>query len=219
MAPSRTVRAQTGRTHLLRLLDALDHAGREGLSPAEAAHEGLPPARAIDALLRHNRLTWHDLLPRHPTLAKICGRFGSDFPGEREAAWRHAVRELIRRHDSWPTAIVLPATLAPPPPRDDDAPMPVPATPPVFYEPRKRREAPAPEGDWLTTIRGLLQRGGWRTEAERDLLHDLERMALAGDPLADAHRALVRDIWWLAELADPGWAGSRALVVLGGVVY
>jgi len=205
--------SQTGRTYLLRLLDALDHAGREGLSPADAAGEGLPPARAIDALLRHNRLTWHDLLPRHPTLAKICGRFGSDFPAEREAAWRHAVRELGRRQDSWPTAAVLPAMLAPPRPDDDDTPPP-PVAPPVFYEPRTRREAPAPDGDWLTTIRGLLQRAAWRTGGERDLLHDLERIALGGGPLAAAHRAIVRDIWWQAELADPAWAGSRALVVV-----
>ena len=214
MPGSQTGRTQTGRTYLLRLLDALEHASREGLPPAEAAQEGLPPARAIDALLRHNRLTWHDLLPHHPTLAKICGRLGSDYPGEREAAWRHAVRELHRRNESWPTAAVLPATLARPRPGDDDAPMP--ATPPVFYEPRPRREAPAPDGDWLTTIRGLLERGAWRTEAERDLLHDLECMALDDGQIAAAHRAVVRDIWWVAELADPAWAGSRALVVLGG---
>jgi hypothetical protein len=218
MPGSQTGRTQTGRTYLLRLLDALEHASREGLPPAEAAQEGLPPARAIDALLRHNRLTWHDLLPHHPTLAKICGRFGSDYPGEWEAAWRHAVRELHRRHDSWPTAVVLPAMLAPPRPGDDDAPPPAPATPPVFYEPRKRREAPAPDGDWLTTIRGLLQRAAWRTGGERDLLHDMERVALGGGDLAAAHRAVVRDIWWHAELADPGWAGSRALVVVGAAV-
>jgi hypothetical protein len=188
---------KTGREHLITLLDALENAPRDGLPPAVATAKGLPLAVEIDALLRRSGLSWQELLPRHPTLAKICGRFGSAYPAEHHAAYLHAIRELGRRQESWWTAARLPEVLVLLPEVD------------AMSESSPIIEARPPDGDWITTIRGLLLRSAWRSPAERDLLHDLERQVLQGAGISIAHGVVLRDIWWESEVAGTCDAASQ----------
>lgn len=161
------------------------------LSALEAARDAAPAdalahAEAFDAALRACGLSWQEVLPRLPTLAKMCGRLGSAYPAERAAAYGHALRELARHRHTWSSAVRLPGE-----PRGATGAV-APAAP---------RAPSPPDADWITTIRDLLRRAAWRGAAERDLLHELERQAMQGRDPARAHALLVRDIWWQAELA------------------
>lgn len=61
----------------------------------------------------------------------------------------------------------------------------------------------SPDGDWLTTIHRLRERGAWRSEREHALLDALELELAAGGTLSDAAARRLRDIWWDAEMNDP----------------
>ena len=208
--PARTPPETDGehsREWLATLLNALEAARLDGPRNTATQDDGVAVAVAFDALLRHSRLSWPEVLPGHPMLAKICGHLGSAYPAEQEAAYLHAIRELGRKRLTWPAAVRLPqawpASLPfsqPPPFRPSVPKSTTPMVPPV--QAAGARSAPQPpDGDWVTTISGLLQRRAWRSPLERDLLSDLERQALLGRDIGATHAMIVRDIWWYAELA------------------
>ena len=191
-----------GREWLATLLNALEAARLDGLRGTATQEDGVGIAVAFDGLLRHSRLSWSEVLPRHPMLAKICGHLGSAYPAEQEAAYLHAIRELGRKQLTWLAAVRLPQAWPAPPPFSPSAPKnTTPVAPPVQAAGARLAPHP-PDGDWVTTLRGLLQRHAWRSPRERDLLSDLERQALLGRDIGATHAMIVREIWWYAELAE-----------------
>lgn len=139
---------------LLALLDATlpaDEAGlvagREQAGGRRGA--GLAAAGRLHDLLARHRFGWGDLLPDDSRLAKLCGRLGSDYPAEREAAYDHAVRLILRRRTSWSALARLPEPLRQPPVGPPAGPS---AGPPKQV---------APQPAWLAAAGRLRRRVSW----------------------------------------------------------
>lgn len=152
---------------------------------------GLAAAVVLSDVLRHHRLGWLDVMRSELRLAKLCGRLGSDFPGEREAAYVHAVRFIVAHHTSWSATIRFPATLHSEPRR-----------PSTLAESSLPRFS-APEGDWPTTVRTLRARSVWLSPGERQLLDAVESRFLTGGALNRGEAIRLRNMWWKTELNDP----------------
>ncbi len=73
---------------------------------------GIAAATGLNDLLIRHELTWDDVVPPGSRLAKLCGRLGSEYPAEREAAYDHARRLLLGRRATWSDLVRLPASLA-----------------------------------------------------------------------------------------------------------
>jgi hypothetical protein len=172
---------------LLAQLDAgLAHGAGD---PSPAWEAGLAAATRLNALLAQHHLGWHDVVAPGTRLAKLCGRLGSEYPAEREAAYRHAVRLILRSQTSWSALVGLPealssppAAIAPPPPAPDETP---------------------PEESWIAIVRRLNRRAAWRTATEQTFLASLEDGLASGQDIGAVEAGWVRDIWWDAELNDP----------------
>ena len=171
-----------------------DSAPREASDPPLA---GLPLVRRLTALLLAQRCGWADIVTDDPVLAKICGRFGSAFPAEQEAAYIHALRHLRRRRSSWQSVLRVPAVFG----------AAVPGMAAAAAASTTPSRAP-PEDTWLATVEGLLARAIWHDESERLRLARLAARASADDALDDVDAEWVRDLWWDAEVRAPSAAVS-----------
>lgn len=186
---------------LVRYLDAVAAADRAACQSGEDGGRrlaGLGPALRITALLLHHRCGWADMLTDEPALAKLCGRLGSEFRAEQEAAYVHALRHLARHGQRWSALMRVPAALCG-----------VLQTPPeAFPEPRAATRTdtpvqpshPPPEGDWAMTIDWLIIQRAWRGERERARLHALAAQTIVGGTPDDADAVWLRELWWQAEL-------------------
>lgn len=180
-------------TLLARLDAALPSGERPGDKAGPAANRGagLAAAAGLHDLLARCRLGWDDLLPPDGRLAKLCGRFGSDYPAEREAAYDHAVRFIVRGGATWSALIRLPEALR--------RPAAAPANPIPFAS---VPAPPPPEADWLTTVRRLKARAAWWTTTQSAFLDAAERNLADGGAVGAADAKWLRDLWWEVELND-----------------
>lgn len=196
---------KTAAVQLSRLLQALQRASVHdaavgGSDVAAFALTGLPYARAVGELLAHQNLAWSDLLHPHPALARICGLLASAHAGERAAAYRHALRWLLRAKATWLTASSVPAVLSRTapigPPSESSDPFPP-------WNPAEAESEPAELGwtarEWSSTLRWLIEVAAWRDPYERNLLHELERVVGGGGRMPAGYAQRVRDILWFAE--------------------
>lgn len=160
---------------------------------AERRSAGLAAAAGLHDLLARHRLGWGDVLPPGSRLAKLCGRFGSDYPAEREAAYDHAVRLILRRRATWSALARLPEALQrlaaePAGPNPGAASLP--------------QAPPPPEQNWLATVQRLKACATWWTAAESALLEALDRRLVGGRSIGAADAKWLRDLWWEVELND-----------------
>lgn len=178
---------------------------------------GIVAAAALNELLIQNRLGWNDAVAPGSRLAKLCGRLGSDYEAEREAAYDHAVRLILRRRATWSDLVRLPDALKRCPvetnrlarngSREADAaletasPRFTEAAPPV---PDCPANISPPEENWGTTIQRLYERVAWRSETEHARLDALQISLANGHALTKEDACWLREIWWYAELCDPG---------------
>jgi hypothetical protein len=178
----------TGGRTLLAALDAAlaDHVA----DPADDAPHarGFAAATGLNDLLIRHRLGWDDVVTPGSRLAKLCGRLGSEYRPEQQAAYHHAVRLIMACGASWTELVRLPESV------QRAAPEPVVATASVFSP---------PEEDWMHTVRGLKARAAWRSDGEHARLDALERELQAGHEVEPQDAVWLRDVWWHAELNNP----------------
>jgi hypothetical protein len=55
----------------------------------------------------------------------------------------------------------------------------------------------------------LINRGAWRNERERSLLHRLGERNAAGTPPEEPDALWLRELWWRAELLNPTPPGGH----------
>ena len=173
---------------LLAGLDKALPAGNARVRPegrdARQQAAGLLAAIGLNELLIAQGRCWHEIVGASDgRLAKLCGRLGSSYQAEREAAYDHSVRLLQRRNRRWSDLVRLPPELAAACVR---------VTLPVSLLP--------PDQDWPATVAGLLVRAAWRSPPEHDLLQRLQLRFEAGGAVGAEEARQVRDMWWSAEL-------------------
>lgn len=177
---------------------------------AEARSRGIAAAVTLNVLLSRYRAGWDEVVVRPARLARFCGPFGSDFPAEREAAYDHCVRLLLRSGLTWSSALRLPAAAdAARSGRTANAPKsrPGPTTGlPTLHVP------PSPEGDWQATLQGLIERRAWRSPENRKFLETLAALLARGHQIDLREARAVRNLWWSAETGSP----SNSLGLEGG---
>ena len=179
----------TGAALLAALDAALPHEDGPlpGAAEVELHRAGLSAAIGLNELLIEWGLGWQDVvIPAGGRLALLCGRLGSAYEAEQEAAYLHAVRLIRRLGGPWSRLVHLPEGVA-------GAPAAIALQASVL----------PPEEDWPSTVASLLSRNAWRSEAEHGLLEALgPRLAAGKAPTAEEARRL-RDMWWSAELNAP----------------
>lgn len=180
--------------------------GQDGPAPDRPLN-GLAAALRVTAWLLRHRCGWADVLIEEPALAKLCGRLGSAFDAEQEAAYVHALRYLVRHRRSWSTLIRMPAALGGVPGQrllqDVATPRGQPGAAPWAEIPVQPCHPP-PEGDWATTVAWLIEHRAWRVAGERTLLDGLAAQLAAGEEINDADAVWLRELWWQAELLAAG---------------
>jgi len=155
-----------------------------GQAEAEQQAAGLAAAIGLTELLAAAGQDWDGVMAQRGTrLAKLCGRFGSSYAGERAAAYIHATRLLQRTGARWSTLIRLPPALAN---------RVLAWSLPVLVLP--------PEDDWLATIRVLQEHGAAADEAR---LQSLAARLTEGHAIDTAEARWLRDQWWAAEVNRP----------------
>jgi len=195
---------------LLAVLDAAMPGAQPSASAPGARARGLAAAAALGDLLAFHRSSWAEVAVGPPRLARFCGRFGSTFPAEREAAYDYSVRLLARAGLTWSSAFRLPppmsASGASRPPQD------APATAvPAFAAVRGGRpgQSPvphvpsAPDGSWAATLQGLLDGRALQSAEDRSFLVALLVAVAAGHQVGLQEARTVRNIWWAAEIDPP----------------
>ena len=158
---------------------------------------GMSAALRLNALLRERGCGWGDVVGRDAVLAKLCGRLGSDFAGEQEAAYVLAMRRIDRLGLRWSEIATLPTALLAARPVAAEA---AEAPPPGDHHDYVHQP---PDGDWPTTIAGLLLHVAWRDDDERLRLDALAAQVDAGGSVTDADAVWLRELWWQAELLVP----------------
>ena len=213
---------------LATLDDALAAAASASGAPGGAAGSrraaGMAAARGLNDLLIRHALVWDDVVAPGSRLAKLCGRLGSDYEAEREAAYDHALRLLLRRRATWSDLVRLPETLmreaagrpsarlSPGRSLAREGAGVARRTPPgaavraagASSRPAQRPAvASPPEEDWMATVRRLKVGATWRSDAEHALLATLERSLAEGHAISAEDARRLRDIWWRVELNEP----------------
>jgi len=217
---------------LLAVLDAVLHATNAARfqepAAAERRNAGITAATRLNDLLILHRLGWDDVVAPGSRLAKLCGRLGSAYAAEREAAYDHAVRLILHRGTTWSELVRLPERLkggpsaldravaqnarargAPVRRHDTPPSAPPPSAPspaaPAASASRSFATSP-PEVDWITTVQRLKEHAAWRSESEYAALDALECRLFAGDAVSTQEAIWLRNLWWYAELHSPAAA-------------
>jgi hypothetical protein len=166
-------------------------AAQTAAAPAEAewALAGLPAALRVTALLLHHGCGWADALIGEPALAKRCGRLGSEFHAERQAAYIHALRHLAQRRRSWSAVMRAPPELC----RER-------AGAPAHAAARSDPSPAPPERDWATTIAWLAAQRIWLDASQCAALEHLQSRVACGSAPDPAEAAWLREMWWRIEL-------------------
>lgn len=171
---------------------------------AEARFRGIAAAVTLNVLLSRYRAGWDEVVVRPARLARFCGPLGSDFPAEREAAYDHCVRLLLRSGLTWSLALRLPASVATADAAQagwtEDAPKSRPgptADLPMSHTP------PAPDGDWPATLQKLIERRAWCSPEDRRFLGTLAASLARGHRIDLREARAVRKLWWAAEIDPP----------------
>jgi hypothetical protein len=190
---------------------------------AERRRAGIAAATSLNDLLIRHRLGWDDVVVPGSRLAKLCGRLGSAYAAEQEAAYDHAVRLILQRRTTWSELVRLPDRLKGLPsaldravarrggaagaqPRRD---APAPAARPDAPSASHSFATSPPEADWITTVQRLKEHAAWRSEAEYARLDTLECRLFAGHAMGAEDAIWLRDLWWYAELHSPVAAEGR----------
>ena len=160
---------------------------------ADRQTPGLAAAVGLNQLLVMHGIGWDAVVAPDSLLVKLCGRLGSAFEAEREAAYAHALRFILRHRTTWSDLVRLP----------NGSPGRPPPVKPVAAPNVSRPSVPPLEEDWNLTVERLEARCTWRSDAERALLETLEIELASGEALSLAAARWLRDIWWWADLNTP----------------
>jgi hypothetical protein len=201
--------AEAGLAQFRSLIAQLDAAAQTDLAASQRAGTdadgaggglaGLAAALRLTALLQRHGCGWADALAGEPSLAKRCGRLGSAFGAERQAAYVHALRYLARRRRVWSAVVQVPSAL-----RREPGAAAVRPVPPTDARPRPGARAdrtPAPpEGDWASTIAWLAAQRVWLDASQCAAVEYLASRIAEGAAPDRAEAAWLREMWWRVEL-------------------